>query len=121
NTPHFADSNAVSLWIQDSLTGFLSGRQFDIGGHALHGDSLLYHYKGHIVLEWKGTVIQQDTIVNFDYDDNFELVETQEVVDKSVPEIYCSVLADAGLTDYLCAQEVLETPGSTISREVVPL
>lgn len=121
STPHFASSNALSLWVQGSLTAFLSGRQFDIGGHALHGDTLLHHYKGNIALEWKGTVIQQDTIVNFDYDDNFELVETQEIVDKSVPEIYCSVLADTGLTGYLRAQGVLETPGNTINREVVPL
>ena len=121
STPHFADTNSASLWVQGDLTGFLSGRQFDIGGHTLHGDSLLHHYKGRIALEWKDTVAQQDTLVNFDYDDNFELVETREIVDKSVPEIYCSIRADSGLTDYLNAQGVLRVPGNTVNRDVFPL
>ncbi|HWL00660.1 MAG TPA: hypothetical protein VNQ55_11960, partial [Parapedobacter sp.] len=121
STPNFADSNAVSLWVQGSLMNFLSGRQFDIGGHVLHGDSLLYHYSGYTAVEWKGSVIQQDTIVNFDYDDNFELIETQEIVDKSVPEIYCSVFADTMLIGYLRQQGLLDIPGYTINRDALPL
>ncbi len=119
--PHFADSNAVSMWVQSGLTGLLAGKEFDIGGHTVQGDSLLVHYGGSIALEWKGTVTQQDTIVNFNYDDNFELVETAEIVDKSVPAIYCSLLADTALIDYLQAQGVLDTPGNIVNRDVFPL
>ncbi len=121
STPTFADSNAASLWFQGSLGGFLSGKQFDMGGHTLHGDSLLRHYQGHLAVEWKGAVTQQDTIVNFDYNDDFELVEIQETIDKSVPEIYCSVHADTALIGYLRAQGVIETPGNTINRDAFPL
>lgn len=121
NTPHFDGSNAASLWAQGGLTRFLAGRLFNIGGHTLHGDSLLRHYRGRIAVEWKGTTTQQDTVINFDYDDNFELVETREIVDKSVPEIYCSILADTGLISYLNAQGVLEAPSNTVSRDVFPL
>ncbi|MFB2120978.1 hypothetical protein [Parapedobacter sp. 2B3] len=120
-TPRFADSNAVSLWVQDNLTAFLSGRQFDIGDHTLQGDSLLSHYKGRAVLEWKGTITQQDTMINYDYDDNFDPVETLEVIDKPVPEIYCSLGADTALIGYLQAQGVLEIPDNTVNRGVLPL
>ncbi|MGV3762904.1 hypothetical protein [Parapedobacter sp.] len=120
-TPHFADSNAVSLWIQERPAAFISGRQWDFGGYTLHGDRLLGYSKGPIIMEWKGTVTQQDTIVEFEYDDNFELVEIQRVVNKSVPEIYCSVLARTGLTDYLQAQGVLDTSTHTINRNALPL
>lgn len=121
NMPGFADSNAVSLWVQGGLAGFLSGRQFEIGGHTLHGDSLLRHYNGHAAAIWNGAVTQQDTIVNFDYNDDFELVEVQEIVDKSVPEIYCSLHADTALIGYLRAQGVIEAPGNTVNRDVFPL
>ncbi|WP_262246784.1 hypothetical protein [Parapedobacter soli] len=99
--PHFADSNTASLWVQDDLAGFLQGRKFDIGDHTLYGDSLLRYYHGHLAMEWKGTTTQRDTIVNYDYDDNFELIETREVVDKTVPEIYASIAADSALIGYL--------------------
>lgn len=121
NTPHFADSNTASLWAQGVFTTFLAGKSFNLGDHVLHGDSLLAHGNGPLAMEWKDTVTQQDTVVNFEYDDNFELVETQEFVDKSVPEIYFSIRADTGLTDYLRAQGILDTPGNTIDRDVLPL
>ena len=120
-TPHFADSNAVSLWVQDSLTGFLAGRSFDIGGHKLQGDSLLRHYGGRMAMEWKGTVMQQDTVVNFDYDDNFELVETQEIMEKPVPEVYWSLQADTALMSYLQGRGIVEESGSAVTREAFPL
>ncbi len=119
--PHFTDSNAVSLWVQGNLAGFLSGKRFDIGDHTLQGDSLLSHYKGRAVLEWKGTITQQDTMINYDYDDNFDPVETLEVIDKPVPEIYCSLGADTALIGYLQAQGVLEIPDNTVNRGVLPL
>lgn len=120
-TPHFADSNTASLWIQGGLTDFLQGRKFDIDGYTLHGDSLLHHYNGHVAMEWKSVVMQQDTIISYDYDDDFELVEMEEIVDKLVPEMYCSISADTTLIDYLQAQGILQGPNNTITHNAFPL
>lgn len=121
STPHFDDSNAASLWIQGSPASLLQGRQFDIGGHTLHGDSLLMHYNGHLTLEWKGIVNQSDTIVNYDYNDDFELIEVEEIIDKQVPEIYCSISADTALIDYLHGRGILQQPNNIVATNVFPL
>ena len=121
HSPHFADSNAASLWFQGPLNGLLSGRQFHIGTHTLHGDSLLSHYRGRMVMEWRGTVIQQDTVIGYDYDENFNMIERQEVVERRIPAIYLSLLADTGLRHYLQTQEILNATGNGINRDVFPL
>lgn len=120
-TPHFTDSNAVSLWFQGPLTSLLSGRKFHIGTHTLHGDSLLSHYQGHILMEWRGTIIQQDTVIEYDYDENFDAVERREIVEKRVPEVYLSVRADSALNRYLQEQGILNATGNAINRDVFPL
>jgi hypothetical protein len=121
STPNFADSNAVSLWFQGPITDLLKGRQFHIGTHILHGDSLLSHYDGHMVVEWKGTFIQHDTIISYDYDENFEMTELHEILEKPVPEIHASLLVDTGLRHYLQKQRILHIAGDAISRDVFPL
>ena len=119
--PHLADSNAASLWFQGPLTDLLSDRQFHIGTHTLHGDSLLSHYRGRIVMEWRGTLIQEDTVIGYDYDENFDMVERREIVERRVPEIYLSLLADSALNRYLQEQGILNTTGDAINRDVFPL
>ena len=120
-TPHFSDSNAVSLWVQDNPTNFLSNQTIRIGSYTVQGDSLLRHYGGRMVLEWKGTTTQQDTVVNYDYDDNFELVEMQEVIEKTVPEIDWSVQADTAFIGYLQRSGVIEPSGTAVASEAFPL
>ena len=120
-TPHFSDSNAVSLWVQDSLTNFLSNKTIRIGSYTVQGDSLLRHYGGRMVLEWKSTTTQQDTVVNYDYDDNFELMEMQEVIEKAVPEIYWSVQADTAFIGYLQHCGVMEPSGTAVAGGAFPL
>lgn len=120
-TPNFADSNAVSLWFQGPLTDLLEDRQFHIGTHILHGDSLLSHYDGHMVVEWKGTIIQHDTIISYDYDENFEMTERLEILEKPAPQIHASLSVDTGLRHYLQKQRILPIAGDAISRDVFPL
>jgi len=119
--PDFPESNAVSFWMQGILDEWLMGRQLRLGEHILHGDSLLRHCQSSLVMEWKGTVAQRDTIVSYDYDENFIMHEREEHVEKIVPELYLSVSAGDGFTRYLQAQGIVDSNGQAVNREAIPL
>ncbi|MFD2598883.1 hypothetical protein ACFSQ3_07945 [Sphingobacterium corticis] len=53
-------------------------------------------------MQWKaGTVMQSDTVVTYDYDDNFEMVEKQELREEAVPNLTLSLMASPHLLTYL--------------------
>lgn len=116
--PQFPDSNTASLWIA-GVPSFLAGKLFEIGPYTWHGDSLLKYDNGNLMMEWKGTVIQQDTVISYDYDDDFVMQERKELIEQSVPEIYLSMAASEGLLDYLRTQGIVDPQG--LSREAMPL
>lgn len=119
--PDFPDSNAASFWLNGTVGDWLDDKQFGIGGHTLHVDSLLRHYRGNVALEWRGTVMQTDTIISYDYDEDFVLQERQELIGKPVPELYLSVAADSGLIRYLAAQGIVDLKENSVNPAVLPL
>ena len=116
--PQFQASNTVSLWTA-GLPSFLSGKTYELGPYTLAGDSLLKYDQGNIILEWKDTVMQHDTVISYDYDDDFTIQERIELVEKPAPEVYLSIETANGLADYLRAQGIFGTQG--LNREVLPL
>lgn len=50
-------------------------------------DSILKYYKGNLMIELAGATQQQDSIVTYEYNDNFEKVEVKTASIKKVPEI----------------------------------
>lgn len=116
--PQFPESNTASLWIA-GMPYFLANKTFEIGSYTLHGDSLLKYDKGNLIMEWKSSVTRQDTIISYDYDENFNMLERKEVVEKTAPEIYLSIAAKEGLFNYLQAQRILDPQG--LNKEVMPL
>ncbi|MGB6267914.1 MAG: hypothetical protein WBF67_02805, partial [Olleya sp.] len=60
---------------------------FDYQGTKIDTDSLNAYYNGHLALEIAKTTTQIDTIISYEYNDDFEKVETLSAVKKQVPEI----------------------------------
>lgn len=56
----------------------------------------------------KGTTMQSDTIVTYEYDDNFEKIETKAVQEKKAPVIVLNVGSDKKLNSYLLEQGAIE-------------
>lgn len=120
--PDFPITNTASLWLNADLKGLLRQRVFRVGAYNLIGDSLLNYYQDGLSLEWRGSTMQQDTAITYDYNDDFELVEQVELIDKKVPELHLAIRSDAaGLTNYLRTQGFLKTGGTRLNPDVFPL
>ncbi len=70
--------------------------------------TLVAKSKGNLSISIKGTTQQTDTIITYEYDDNFEKVETKATQEKRVPVICIDMGAEAGLNTYLKEQGALE-------------
>lgn len=65
-------------------------------------DSLVKYYGGYVDLQWKkGDIMQSDTIIAYDYNDDFEMVEKKEVRQEQVPNLIFTVKGSPHMASYL--------------------
>lgn len=87
----------------------------------LSRDSLRHYIDGTTTLQWAGTAMQIDTVIGYEYDEDFNPIETRETVERIVPALYGTVTADTrGLLGYLASQGILDTISGQVNREVFP-
>lgn len=72
---------------------------------------------GFLSLEIKGTTIQKDTIVSYDYDDNFEKVEVKKLQEKEVPKIAINL----GVNKNESLNTYLENQGAIVNNVLLSM
>ncbi|WP_158974871.1 hypothetical protein [Cellulophaga sp. L1A9] len=103
----YLDANFSNAENKESAAEFLSDFSFfkknniDVG-------TLVEKTTGVLSLAIKGTTQQTDSIVTYEYDDNFEKVETVAVQEKEAPLIYLSIASDTTLKTYFKKQGTIE-------------
>ena len=94
--------NVLNVWLHaDIRPALLQHREF-FAQHAVDIDSIQPFIGNYWELQWKpNTIIQQDTVISYEYDDNFEMTELETVRDTPVPDIRFAVKASPHLMPYL--------------------
>jgi len=94
--------NILSFYCQADIGPFLAQRIPLFANNEELRNFLMYSYAGYVDLQWKkGQVVQQDTIIAYDYDDNFEPVEIQEVREELVPNLLMTIKGKSGTNDQI--------------------
>tara|TARA_R110000796_G_scaffold183498_2_gene299970 strand:- start:37190 stop:38587 length:1398 start_codon:yes stop_codon:yes gene_type:complete len=70
--------------------------------------TFLSKVNGSFSLAIKGTTTQKDTIITYEYDDNFEKVEIKQIQEKKVPAIMMNISSENKLNDYLTSQGAIQ-------------
>lgn len=101
----FESNSLIKFWLAADITPLLARQRKFFEKHHIPVDTLLRYYGTYMDLEWKKNLtLQQDTIITYDYNDNFERVEQRVVRKERVPEIYLSFQASPHLANYLPKQ-----------------
>ncbi|MFC6098975.1 hypothetical protein [Olivibacter domesticus] len=114
----FADNSLVKGWLAADITPFIrKNRQF-FDQHHVPADTLLRYYGSYLDFEWKNQqIIQKDTIITYDYNDDFERVEKRTIKEERVPEIYLALEASPHLANYIPKQVYYKfQSGTTANR-----
>ncbi|WP_118949678.1 hypothetical protein [Taibaiella helva] len=116
-----ATGDALDLYWLGLAPQWLAGKQFKAGDVVISGDSLLAAHPRGFILKIGETVVQKDSVVTYDYNDDFEKVATVSVKENKVPGIRLQVLAEATLYDYLRRAGMVSKDSNILQPEVFPL
>ncbi|ETZ20729.1 hypothetical protein [Pedobacter sp. V48] len=112
---------SIKMWLNARLLNGKPYSEIQIKGHRIYPDSLLKYYQGYLDLEFAGVVNQIDTVVTYEYNDDFEKEEVRSLRAAQVPGIIGTTRAQSKpLINYLVKEGLLDTCG-VISRQVFPL
>src|SRR5690606_12421174 len=91
-----------------------------VGNKLIPLDSLLPYYKGQMQIEVGKKVVQHDTIVTYEYDDDFEKVEVKTLREKEVPGVNIIIQGDPFHCRRLLEKEKVLIDNK-LNREIFPL
>ncbi|MCY1524910.1 hypothetical protein D9M68_598700 [compost metagenome] len=98
------------------LSGLLQERT-----DSVHWDQLQTVFANGYTLYVKGIVNQQESVVTYDFDDNFEKVAKVSVQEKQVPGIYLQTTLTGPESLAILQQESIIAPPDSIRKNVFPL
>ncbi|MGB4774983.1 MAG: hypothetical protein WBP45_07425 [Daejeonella sp.] len=117
----FSKDATLKMWLNAGINKFVNHRTFNLNNYALQTDSLLKNYTGYVDAEWINTVTQTDSVITYNYTDDFEKVEKLNLKEVQVPELSISLKGNAnGLFNYLKNENIIQDD-HRINKEFFPL
>jgi len=96
-----ADDDILSAYLNLDIGPLLSKYSIFLNNNAALKDVLSNSFAGYADIQWKkAEVIQQDTVITYDYDENFEQVEKKELREESVPLLVATFKGTSALHDF---------------------
>ncbi|PVH25414.1 hypothetical protein [Sphingobacterium corticibacter] len=98
----FPDDNILSMRLHADIRPWLAKHKDLLQAQGLPWQEIEPYLGNYWELQWKNeAVIQSDTIITYDYDDNFEMVEKRELRNETVPYLNLAFMASPHLLSYL--------------------
>ena len=114
--------STVSMWLNGKFKPDLIKKNQTVSPSLLSKDSFFRFYKDYVDFEWTNTITQVDTVVGYEYNDDFERVEKKLLQDRKIPSISINLTAnEREVSDYLKSLNVLDQSTGRISRTMIPL
>lgn len=94
--------NVLNFYCHADLKPLFEKYRHTLSNYNIPIDTLKQYYGGYMDIQWKqGGVLQQDTVVAYDYDDSFELIPKKEVREEAVPNLILTLRMSPHLGAYL--------------------
>lgn len=117
----FADDAFLKIWVNAGLQGILLPKELPLKDVYLESDTLLKAYQGFAAVEMGPAITQIDSLIGYEYNDDFEKVATVQLKKVRVPHLKLSCSANTTeLMHYLKGKQVL-TETDHINKELFPL
>ena len=117
----FNRESTATAWLNADFVK-APNKKIQLKNSTLERDSLLKYYKGYLDFEWTNTITQTDSIITYEYNDDFEKTAKVTLQKRSVPNLILNIEANQNLLNkYLSEKQVINLDSGTISKTVFPL
>ncbi|TCD29261.1 hypothetical protein EZ456_03610 [Pedobacter psychrodurus] len=114
--------STVSMWLNAKFKSELPKKNQAKSPSLLSKHNFFRFYKDYLDFEWTNTITQVDTVVGYEYNDDFERVEKKILQDRKIPSISMNLTAnDREVSDYLKSLGALDQSTGKISSAMIPL
>nr|WP_276901702.1 hypothetical protein [Pedobacter kyonggii] len=114
--------STIGMWLNAKFKSELPKKNQTAPPSLLSKDSFFRFYKDYVDFEWTNTITQVDTVVGYEYNDDFERVEKKVLQDRRIPSITMNLTAnDREVSDYLQSLGALDQSTGKISSSMIPL
>jgi len=114
--------STMGMWLNAKFKSALPKKNQTGAPSLLSKDSFFRFYKDYVDFEWTNTITQVDTVVGYEYNDDFERVEKKVLQDRKIPFISMNLTAnDHEVSDYLKSLGALDQSTGKISSSMIPL
>ncbi|WP_103069228.1 hypothetical protein [Aquimarina sediminis] len=98
--PSFSNNKCIQMYMSGKPKNKLSlskifGKEINWGTTTLATDSITQHFNDLITFQLGGTTFQKDSIITYEYNDDFEKVPVVSLKEKTVPNMSLSITADS--------------------------
>ncbi|MGM9478592.1 hypothetical protein ACS5PU_19370 [Pedobacter sp. GSP4] len=115
-------ASTVSLWLNGKFKTKLPQKSGAKSLSPFSKENFLKFYNGYMDFEWINTIEQVDTVVGYDYNEDFERVEKKILQRRKIPEISMILSAnDTAASNYLKSAGLLDPSTGKISSSLIPL
>ncbi|WP_028297544.1 hypothetical protein [Olivibacter sitiensis] len=105
----FEENSIASFQLQADIDSLIRRNKAFLAKYSIPADTLTRYFGGYLDAEWKANWLeQQDTVITYGYDDNFEKTEQKEIRNTKVPEFYVRMKASPHLANYIPKQVVYQ-------------
>ena len=114
--------STVSMWLNGKFKSASTQKNTPVSSSVFSKDNFLKFYKGYLDFEWTNTVKQVDTVITYEYNDDFEQVEKKVARERKIPGISINMAAnDQEVSNYLKSSGFLDQSTGKISATMIPL
>lgn len=118
----FAENNALSMWLYADVSDAIAGKIFEVDTFTISADSLLAAHPTGFELAITKPVIQRDSVVTYEYNDDFEKVATVTVKETAIPGLSATIYTNGNAAaNYLQRQGIITADRASLSRQFFPL
>lgn len=118
----FDNKNVINMWLYGDLKPWLHQKNFSSDTIMLNGDSLLASHPKGIEIALGQSVLQKDSVVTYEYNDDFEKVPTVTVHETTVPGLFARAVTDPDLLKgYLQRQNIISRDSGLVNKKIFPL
>jgi hypothetical protein len=116
----FDKNSVVKMWLNTKIDSNDKYDTFHVKDYTIYPDSLLKFYKGYVDLELTNPVTQTDTLITYEYNDDFEKEEIITPRTVKVPGINGVINTDAAnFLNYLSGEDIVNR--GIVNKQLFPL